>query len=40
MTVQNDAAALVLQGVPLERVIENTRFTAFSYQFELFNQPF
>jgi hypothetical protein len=27
-------------GVPLERVIKNTRFTAFSYQFELFNQPF
>jgi hypothetical protein len=28
------------RGVPLERVIENTHFTAFPYQFELFNQPF
>jgi hypothetical protein len=28
------------RGVPLERVVENTRFTAFPYQFELFNQPF
>ena len=28
------------RAVPLERVIENTRFRAFPYQFELFNQPF
>ena len=26
------------RGVPLERVIENTHFTAFPYQFGLFNE--
>jgi hypothetical protein len=27
-------------GVPLERVIENTHYIAFPYQFGLFNDPF
>jgi hypothetical protein len=27
-------------GVTLERVIENAHFTAFPYQFALFNDPF
>ena len=28
------------RGVPLQRVIENTHFTAFLYQFGLSNDPF
>ena len=28
------------RGVPVERVIENVHFTAFAYQFGLFNDPF
>jgi hypothetical protein len=30
----------LLQGVPLERVIENTDFTSLPYQLGIFNHPF